>query len=158
MTPKPHGSASTGPTYIPVKLEPTGILSIEIWNYYSGGLRNAWRDGNRARLEEQLPKCIAGMMRIALRERAQRDAREKDKQARRKRIDEVEQEMRRIEEEERKIKTLEQEAVAWQQAQRIREYIAAVEEDAAKEQIQPRKQNSLNGRTGLRDKPIGWIH
>src|ERR1700730_14297994 len=71
-------------------------------------------------------KCIAGMMRIALRERAQRDAREKDEQARQKRIDEVEQELRRIEEEDRRVKTLEPEAVAWQQAQRIRECIAAV--------------------------------
>jgi hypothetical protein len=71
------------------------------------------------------------MMRIALQERAQRDAREKEEQARQKRIDEVEEELQRIAEEEKRIKTLEQEAAAWQRAQRIREYIAAVEERAA---------------------------
>jgi uncharacterized membrane protein YukC len=54
-----------------------------------------------------------------------------EEQARQKRIDEVEEELQRIAEEEKRIKTLEQEAAAWQWAQRIREYIAAVEERAA---------------------------
>jgi uncharacterized membrane protein YukC len=54
-----------------------------------------------------------------------------EEQARQKRIDEVEEELQRIAEEEKRIKTLEQEAAAWQRAQRIREYIAAVEERAA---------------------------
>jgi hypothetical protein len=45
----------------------------------------------------------------------------------------VEGELERIVEEEKRIKTLEQDAAAWRRAQRIRKYIAAVAEGAAKE-------------------------
>jgi hypothetical protein len=113
-------------SYNPVRLEPTGALSIEIWKYYAEGLQKTWRDRESARLEEQLPKCVAGMMRIALKERAERDKQEKEEQAKQKRIDAVRAELRLIEKEEKKIKALEREAIRWQRAERIREYIEAV--------------------------------
>ena len=69
-------------------------------------------------------------MRIALKERAERDKREREEQAREKRIDGVREELRRIEKEEKKIRTLEREAIRWERAQRIREYIEAVRRDA----------------------------
>jgi hypothetical protein len=63
-----------------ITLEPTGRLSIEVWNFYSGSLQKAWRDRQSASLEEQLSKCAAGMIRIALFERAERDAKAKKRQ------------------------------------------------------------------------------
>jgi hypothetical protein len=126
VKPFPKPDASSRYSYNPIRLEPTGVLSIEIWNYYAGGLQKTWRDRESACLEEQLPKCVAGMMRIALKERAERDKREREELARQKRIDEVRAELRQIEKEEKKIKALEREAIRWQRAERIREYIGAV--------------------------------
>jgi hypothetical protein len=108
------------------------VLSIEVWRCYAEGLQKTWRDREYARLEEQLPKCVAGMMRIALRERAEKDKREKEEQARQKRIDEVRAVLVQIDKEEKKIKALEREAIEWQRAERIREYIAAVREARAR--------------------------
>ena len=108
------------------------MLSIEIWNYYGGGLQKTWRDRESVRLEEQLSKCVAGMMRIALKERAERDKREREELGRQKRIDEVRAQLRLIEKEEKKIKTLERDAIRWHRAERIREYINAVRNDALK--------------------------
>jgi hypothetical protein len=119
-------------TYNQVTLEPTGILSLEVWNYCPERLRRAWRDSERAKLEEYLPASIAGMMKIALAARARRDAEEKKEQARQKRIDEVRAVLEQIEKEEKKIKALEREAIAWHRAERIREYIAAVRRDAVR--------------------------
>jgi hypothetical protein len=119
-------------TYNQVTLEPTGILSLEVWNYCPERLRRAWRDSERAKLEEYLPACIAGMMKIALAARARRDAEEKKEQARQKRIDEVRAVLEQIEKEEKKIKALEREAIAWHRAERIREYIAAARRDAVR--------------------------
>lgn len=119
-------------TYNQVTLEPTGILSLEVWNYCPERLRRAWRDSERAKLEEYLPASIAGMMKIALAARARRDAEEKKEQARQKRIDEVRAVLEQIEKEEKKIKALERGAIAWHCAERIREYIAAVRRDAVR--------------------------
>jgi hypothetical protein len=130
-SPKPHSSSSY--SYNPICLEPTGVLSIEVWRCYAEGLQKTWSDRESARLEQQLPKCVAGMMRIALRERAERDKREKEEQAREKRIDEVRAELRTIEKEEKKIKALEREAIRWLRAERLRNYVAAVRASAAKD-------------------------
>jgi len=130
VKPSPKPNASSSYSYNPIRLEPTGVLSIEVWRCYAEGLQKTWRDRESARLEEQLPKCVAGMMRIALRERAEQDKREKEEQAREKRIEEVRAELRKIEKEEKSIKALEREAIAWQRAERIREYIVAVREGA----------------------------
>jgi hypothetical protein len=146
VKPSPKPDASSRYSYNPIRLEPTGVLSIEIWNYYGVGLQKTWRDRESTRVEEQLPKCIAGMMRIALKERAERDKREREQQARQKRIDEVRAKLRQIENEEKKIKTLEREAIRWQRAERIREYIEAVRNDAV------RKTNSED-----RAKVLEWV-
>ena len=130
VKPSPKPDATSRYSYNSINLEPTGVLSIEIWNYYGGGLQKAWRDRESAPLEEQLPKCVAGMMRVALKERAERDKREKEEQAKQKRIDEVRAELRQIEQEERRIKALE--AIRWRRAERLREYIDAVRRDAVR--------------------------
>lgn len=129
--PKPPGSSAY--SYDSIRLEPTGILSIEVWNYYSGGPQKVWRDRESAKLEDQLPRCVAGMMKIALVQRARREAREKEELARQKKIDEVEAELEKIEAEEKKIRILRKEATAWHRADRIRKYIAAARESGAKD-------------------------
>jgi len=74
--PSPRPNGYSGYVYNPVKLEPTGISSIEVWSYYSGGPQKVWRDRESAKLEEHLPKCVAGMMRIALKVRADEKGRQ----------------------------------------------------------------------------------
>jgi macrodomain Ter protein organizer (MatP/YcbG family) len=116
-----------------ITLEPTGILSLELWNYCSERLRRGWRDNERAKLEEYLPASIAGMMTIALAARSRRDAEEKKEQARQKRIDGVRAVLEQIEKEAKKIKALEREAIAWHRAERIRKYVAAMRSSAVKD-------------------------
>lgn len=129
-TPKPPGSAYS---YNPVTLESTGILSIEVWNYYSGGSQKVWRDCEGVKLEERLPSCVAGMMRIALRQRAKEKERHEKELAHQKRVEEVESELEKIRTEEKRIKALRRDAVAWHRAERLRKYIAAVRQSSAKD-------------------------
>jgi hypothetical protein len=129
-TPKPTGSAYS---YNPVTLESTGILSIEVWNYYSGGPQKVWRDRAGVKLEERLPSCVAGMMRIALRQRAKAKERHEKELAHQKRVEEVESELKKIQMEEKRIKALRRDAVAWHRAERLRKYIAAVRQSSAKD-------------------------
>lgn len=128
-TPKPNDSPYS---YNPTRLEPTGILSIEVWNYYSGGPQKVWRDRENVKLEEQVPKCVAGMMRIALKERADEKARQQQALAHQKKVDEVQAELDKIRAEEKRIKLLRKDAVAWQRADRLRKYIAAVRKSESK--------------------------
>jgi hypothetical protein len=136
IRPSPTQDAKTANTtsyaYNPIRLEPTGLLSIEVWNFYSGSPQKTWRDREGATLEEQLPTCVAGMLRIALWSRAERNAREREAEAKQKKVDEVTEVLDRIEEEEKRIKALKREAIAWSRAERIRNYIAAVRAEAAK--------------------------
>jgi hypothetical protein len=134
--PTPPNGSSSRYSYNPIKLEPTGVLAIEVWSYYSGGAQKTWRDRDSVRLEEQLPGFVAGLLRIALNERARRDIQEKKERERQKRIDEVAEELRKIEAEESKVKGLRKSVAAWHRAEQIRQYISAVRE-AASEQTDP---------------------
>lgn len=55
VKPSSKPNASSPHSYNPIRLEPTGVLSIEIWKYYAEGLQKTWRDRESARREEQLP-------------------------------------------------------------------------------------------------------
>jgi hypothetical protein len=66
------------------------------------------------------PSCAAGMMRIALKERAEAKARYEEKLAEQKRVEEVEAELKKIQAEEKRIKALRRDAVAWHRAERLR--------------------------------------
>ena len=110
----------------------TGRVSVAREQEWSSS-KKVWRDGERSGLEEQLPKCVAGMMRIALREQADRKASEEKERAEQKQIEEVTEILHGIEAEEKKIKSLEREAAHWKRAQCIREYITAVREKAVTE-------------------------
>jgi hypothetical protein len=131
--PRAKNSTPSSYNYNPIKLEPTGRLSLEVWNHYSADAQRSWRDSDRASLEKQLPKCVAGMIKIALVGRAAEDARLKREKIKQKQIDEATEVLQRIEEEERKIKALKREAIAWTRAERIRNYLAAVRNVASQE-------------------------
>jgi hypothetical protein len=92
-----------------------------------------WRDREGAKLEEQLPSCVAGRMRIALKERAEAKARYEKELADQKRVEEVESELKKIQMEEKRIKALRRDAVSWHRAERLRRYIAAVRQSSAKD-------------------------
>lgn len=128
--PKPNASPYS---YNPVRLETTEILSIEVWNYYSGGPQKVWRDRENNKLEAQIPKCVAGMMRVALKERANDRARWERARAHQKRVDEVAAELEKIRAEEKRIRLLRRDAGAWYRAERIRKYVAAVRKSGAKD-------------------------
>ncbi|MGD0965953.1 MAG: hypothetical protein ABSA57_18870 [Candidatus Acidiferrales bacterium] len=87
-----------------------------------------------SKLEMQIPKCVAGMIRIALKERAADDrARQERERAHQKRVGEVAAELEKIRAEEKRMKLLRRDAGAWHRAERIRKYIAAVRESGAKD-------------------------
>lgn len=123
--PTAKNGVPTNYSYNSITLEPTGRLSVEIWRYSTGGYQKTWRDRDSASLEDQLPQCAAGMIKIALWARAEEVRRAKAEEAKQKQIDEVTDVLQRIEEEEKKIKMLKREAAAWWRAERIRNYIAA---------------------------------
>ena len=130
VKPSPKPNASSPDSDNPIRFEPTEVLSVEIRNYYGSGLQKTWRDRESARLEEQRPMCVAGMMRIALKERIERDKREEEQQARQERIDAIRRELQQIVREGKKIKALERETIRWHRAKRIRGYIRAARHDA----------------------------
>lgn len=72
-------------------------------------------------------------MRIALKERADEQARKERELVRQKKIDEVAAELEKIEAEEKKARVLRREVAAWHRAEHIRKYVAAVRESALKD-------------------------
>jgi hypothetical protein len=139
VLPKAKGSTSSSYDYNPIKLEPTGRLSLEVWNHYSADAQRSWRDSDRASLEKQLPKCVAGMIKIALLRRAAEEARLAREKIKQKQIDEATEVLQRIEEEEKRIRALVRNAAAWTRAERIRGYLVAVRKVACEEQDSAKK-------------------
>lgn len=129
-------STSKNAAYSYNPFEPTGQLWLEVWTYSSGHLGKRWKEGERAKLEDQLSKSVAGMIRIAVFKRADRKAREEKERARQEKIDEVREVLRQIESEEKKVKTLEQDAASWRRAEDIRRYLEAVRESTGKMEAQ----------------------
>jgi hypothetical protein len=137
------GEISTAHVYNSIKLEPTGRLSIEIWTYSNSGLQRVWRDGDRASLEQQIPKCIGGMIRLAVYAKEQREIRAKQDTEKQKQIDEIEDELKRIQEEESRISLLRRDAAAWGKSEQIRRYIAAVKNDVNRKPDSSEKTKTL---------------
>jgi hypothetical protein len=109
------------PTY-----EPTGNLAFQIWSY-GEGLRKRWADGKTQKLENLLPQCLGGLIRVGrglriraeeIRERELRWARERQ---------EREDLALKIKEEEGRVQNLETWAENWVKAQRIRDFVSAFE-------------------------------
>lgn len=73
----------------PVSFEPSGEFAIEVWQYW-GGERKRWKDKKSARLESLLPQLVAGVLRIALANRAEHEKRLAEEKERQRRAEELE--------------------------------------------------------------------
>ena len=106
---------------------PTGKLTLKLDTPYSSGLPASFSDTARQSVDERLNDVIVAMVRIAEWEKAAR-RRQEEKQ---RRLDEENEKrasvIRRQQEEAASLKRLHQDADAWNTAERIRRYIAAVE-------------------------------
>ncbi|MGE5574485.1 MAG: hypothetical protein ACM3ZU_15965 [Bacteroidota bacterium] len=107
---------------------PTSELALAIESYRIA--RRNWRDGKKKRLEGYLGSFIFALVQAAENERTWREEQERERQRR------IEEELRRLELEHRRekemerFKALEQDALDWQRARRIRDYVRAVEQNA----------------------------
>jgi hypothetical protein len=115
--------------------EPTGQLHLDILGSYDN-LRS-WKDGESSKLEDQLNRFIAGLVRRAegvKRERIEaeeaRKAWEEEERRRQERALRRQKEERRRQEEEARLRALEGEAQAWVRAQQLRAYLGAVRQAA----------------------------
>lgn len=111
-------------------LEYTGELALKIDESAAENVRKTWADGKRRKVEECLNSFSIGLVRAA----EAKKATEAERQERRRRWEEerrqeLEEELRRREEE-RRGRKLEEAAEAWERAERIRRYVAAVAERA----------------------------
>jgi hypothetical protein len=116
------------PTYAgkPIDYDPTGELCIEVRNYWSGGLRKTWRDSQKRRLEELLPECLIGLLKIALVTHRQMEQRRQQEIARQKKREEMLDLQKQIEAETKRVQQLQQNAMNWHTARLIRDYVEAV--------------------------------
>lgn len=107
----------------PVTLEPSGRLSITVWSDY-GSDRKKWTDG-KTRLEQQLPKIVAGLIRLALADRADKERRKAEERERQRIAQEQAQLESLINAEKSKVRALRHAAARWWRAEQIRSFISA---------------------------------
>jgi hypothetical protein len=109
------------------KFFPSGNLSLKLdIGWWGRGLRGAWSDGKKQRVEGCLNKFIIAAYKAAAAKKADRIERE------RQRLEWAEQERRReilrqqIEREQERLDALNEQAKAWYEAQQLRAYVQAV--------------------------------
>lgn len=125
-SPRPSRPDSAVLIYKQVDYEPTGQLSIEAPEY-ADLLKKKWSDTEYARLEEVIPQCIAGILKIGVAVRRRRlDLHELDL-ARQKRQIELAELSQRIKDEKDRLEQLELMVSNWRFARDLREFIAEME-------------------------------
>lgn len=113
----------------PVTFEPSGELAIEIWNRW-GTERKRWKDRKSVHLEAWLPQVLAGFIRIALIDRADREKRLVEENERRRREEELARLEQSIKTEEARIRALRRASINWSRAEQIRLFLVASREAA----------------------------
>lgn len=113
----------------PVTHEPSGKLTLEVWNSW-GSSRGRWRDSKSELLESQLSKIVAGFIRLALAERAEKERRAAEERAQQRLLEERAKLEAAIKIEESKVSALRNAAARWSRAQQIRAFICASREAA----------------------------
>lgn len=113
----------------PVTFEPSGKFAIEVRNGW-GSSRARWRDGKSQGLEEQLPAIVAGFIRLALADRADRQKRTAEESERQRLAQERAKIEALIKTEQSKVNALRNAAARWSRAERIRAFICAASEAA----------------------------
>jgi hypothetical protein len=117
-----------------------GQFSLEILWGLSREFRRSWNDGKRQRVEDLLNDFVIGLVRAAEAKRRWEQEWEENRRRR-----EAEENARRLRERELALESarsseLRRQAVAWEDCQRLRAYIAAVKEAAAQEGEIPRNE------------------
>lgn len=113
----------------PVEFQPSGKLSIEAWTSY-GSHRGSWKDGKSRRLEEHLSKVVAGFIRFALVDKAEKHRKAEEEREQRRLAEEAARLEELIEIEQSKVNALKGAAARWSQAERIRAFISAAKSSA----------------------------
>jgi hypothetical protein len=126
----------------PVKLEATGRLSITVWTAW-GSDRKRWTD-EKATVEQQLWRVVAGFIRLALMERAAKDKQAAEERERQRAAQERAQLEGLIRAEKSKVRALRFAAAKWSRAEQIRAFISAVR-DAGVQNDQPVEAGSVLG-------------
>jgi hypothetical protein len=119
----------------PVTFEPAGRLSIEVWQPWHAHPKR-WKDRKSSRLEDLLPQVVAGFVRIALAERAEKERRATEEQERQRRVEERAQLEQLIKTEQSRVHALRRAAMNWFRAQQVRSFLTAAR-DSARQGEQP---------------------
>jgi hypothetical protein len=112
----------------PVTLEPSGKLSITVWNAW-GSDRKKWT-GGKSSLEQQLSRIVAGFIRLALADSAEKVKRAAEERERQRVAQEQAQLEGLIKAEKSKVRALGQAAARWSRAEQIRSFISAARDVA----------------------------
>jgi hypothetical protein len=115
---------ASGPLY---DFVPSGKMGLRIENLWQAGVQTSWRDTSARKLEDRLNEVMAGLYRAAHVE----ELKSRKERERKRRVD-AENARRAALRQEREdevhfLKGLEADATAWQRAQTLRAFIAAVE-------------------------------
>jgi hypothetical protein len=124
IPPNPRQSYSYGTT----EYHPTGLLRLRFENYFNVPIRREWNDRETKRLEERLREILIGLY-VAIEAERLRNKRFREE---RQRELEAEQRRWRREEQERRdreaVQVLLTEVNAWDDARRIRNYVAVMKD------------------------------
>jgi hypothetical protein len=107
----------------PIDYVPTGNMTLEIATY-GDNLRRRWNE-NKHKLDDLIPDIVATLLKAAVLKRRATLTRQAEELAARKRQEEIALLRQRIEEEEKRVKKLEAEALAWERARSLRQFVLA---------------------------------
>ena len=110
--------------------EPSGTLALLIHTstWPAQGLRGKWSDAKVQRVEKLIPDFVAGLMRTAVVLRRQEEERSRRELEQKKREQERAELRKQVEAEEAKLAQLNQWVKSWEEAERLRRFIAVYAE------------------------------
>jgi hypothetical protein len=108
---------------------PTGILKIEVGRFPS----RSWSDTEKTQLEARLGQVVLGIMTLAAEIKAKEDEEARRKEARQRAKERYIFLKDRLEKESAQFKQLEADAKNWERASQLRNFIAAMEEQAGRD-------------------------
>jgi hypothetical protein len=111
-----------------VNYEPTGLFEMQLRRRQTGFAETTWKDGKKIKLEEQLNDVMIGLIIAVEKERDWRRQQEEYEQQRRESEAKRWQQEQERRKEEQKVNELNQMVLNWNQAARIRDFIAEVHE------------------------------
>jgi hypothetical protein len=126
--------------------DPTGELMLGFGPYMTTDFRKKWAEGTKKRLEDMLDAFVIEAVKIAAERQRERRKREEEHRRWMEEQRVLEEETRRQEMEQQRCLELESQADQWAKAERIREYVKAVE----------RETSSRGEHESSRERPEEW--